>query len=180
MARVELRRDLNAVVAKMAVEAVTRLAQAVADEGKDRAPDAKIWISRDDAKVRPAHVKAHHQTIPANLRFKLPKQRYERGVGTIVVLDEFDLARKPRDPKLPADQSKNCRCLSVTMTALIARRITTTPAVVTGTQVRAQVSVRFLRIIESEHGTDQDKAARFLGGAVDAVAARLRAKARRT
>lgn len=181
MARVELRSDLNAVVARVAVPAVNRLAEAVAREARDRAPSAKVWLSRDDDRVRPAHVAAHHQTIPENLRFQLPQQREVPGQQQEeIVRGRFDLARKPRDPDLPEDQKRNCRCVSVTVRGLIARRISTTPATVVGAQVRAQVLARFTRIVECEHGTPQDPAARFLGGALDAVAARVKAQARRT
>jgi len=184
---VELRQDLNTVVARMAAPTVERLARHVADEGRRRAPAAKVWITRDDERVRPAHVKAHGQTIPANLRYKLPKQVYVHGGGRgsdisghTILAPGFDLARHPRDKELPPAQRANCRCLSITMLKLIARRITVSPVVVTGTQARAQVSVRFLRIVESEFGTGEDRGAHFLGGAVDVVAARLRARARRT
>lgn len=178
--KVELRRDLNAVVARMAVPAVDRLAGAVADEARRRAPAAKIWLSRDDGRVRPSHVEAHGQTIPANLRFKLPKQRYVRGTGQHVLAPGFDLARRPRDPNLPADQRANCRCLNITMAGLIGRRVVTSPALATPTRARAEVSVRFNRIVESHFGTGQDRADRFLADAVEAVALRLRASARRT
>lgn len=176
--RVELRRDLNLVVARMAAPTVKRLADTVGDEARRRAPAAKVWISRDDGRVRPSHVKAHGQTIPANLRWKLPNQRVKSD-GTAVVVGGFDLARRPRDPALPADQRIRCRCVGVTLPGLIARRVFVSPPLVAGAQARAQVSVRFLRIVESEFGTSEDRAARFLGGAVDAVAARLRARTRR-
>ena len=177
MARVELRSDLDAVVARMAAPAVNRLADAIAQQARERAPATKTWISREDGRVRPAHAKAHEQTIPENLRFKLPKQR-KGGQGKTLLLSGFDLARTPRDPALPEDQKVRCRCVSITTQGIIARRILTTPAITVGSQVRAQVWVRFNRIVESEHGTDKDAPSRFLGGAVDAVAARLRARAR--
>lgn len=185
--RVELRRDLGQVTARMAVPVIARLADEVADEARRRAPSAKIWISRDDGRVRPAHVKAHGQTIPDNLRYKLRNQVYIRGggrgsniSGETVLAPGYVLARRPRDASLPDDQKANCRCLSITMRGLIGRRIVTGPAVAVGSRASAQVSVRFLRIVESEFGTDRDRAARFMGGAVDTVAARLRARARRT
>lgn len=187
MARVELRHDLNAVVARMAAASVERLAREVAREGRERAPAAKVWISRDDERVRPAHADAHGQEIPGNLRYKLPKQVYVHGGGRgsdisghTELVPGVDLARKPRDPKLPLAQRVNCRCISVTLPGLIARRIYTGAVVVTGTRARAQVTVRFNRIVESEFGTSEDSASRFLGGAVDVVAARVRASARRT
>lgn len=169
--RVELRRDLNMVAARLAAPTVQRLADAVADAARQRAPAAKVWLSRDDGRVRPAHVHAHGQTIPENLRYQLRKQT---GSGNLA--PGHDLARRPRDRNLPADQRIRCRCLSVTLLGLIARRIVVSAPIVTTTGARAQVSVRFRRIVESEFGTGQDKAARFLGGAVDEVALRLRAR----
>lgn len=178
MARIELRADLDTVVARMVIPKVNQLAAEVAREGRDRAPDAKVWISRDDQRVRPAHHEAHGQTIPANLRYKLPRQMLVRGHGYRTT-SGFDLGREPRDRALPPDQRDGCRCISVDIPGLIARKIHETPAVATATRAQAQVEVRFLRIVESEHGTSQDDAARFLGGAVDAVAARLRSASTR-
>lgn len=145
-----------------------------------------IHNSRDDDRVRPAHVEAHGQEIPANLRFRLRKQRYirgGRGVGGFYVLseDEYVMAREPRDDSLPDDQKERCRCRAITIPGVIARRVVTMPAVVSGARVTGRVEVRFPRIVESEHGTSEDRPAHFMGGAVNTVASRLRsAAARRT
>jgi hypothetical protein len=175
-------------VARMARSAVRRLAEQVVAEARVRAPAAKAWITHQDERVRPAHADADGQTIPANLRFKLRKQIYVRGAGrghhgpghTVLAEGGFDLARAPRDESLPADQAINCRCQSVEIRGLIASKIRVGLTSVQGTRVTAQVSVRFNRIVESEHGTSGDRAAHFMGGALNAVAARTRAASRRT
>lgn len=186
MARVELRGDLNAVVARMVAGKVKRLADEVADEARRRAPAARVWQNVDDERVRPAHVEADGQLIPGNLRFKLRKQVYVRGGGRgsdvggrTVLAPGYVLAREPRDEDLPPDQRENCRCADVTYPKMIAERIVAGPVSVNARRARARVQVRFPRIVESEHGTSQDPASRFMGGAVETVAARLRAKGRR-
>jgi hypothetical protein len=182
MARVELRRDLNAVAARQAGPAVRRLADALADETRDRAPAAKVWLSRDDERVRPAHVRAHGQTIPANLRFKLRRQLYDGDDETaraVALAAGYDLAVAPRDEALPIGQRARCRCVRVTLLGVIARRVTTSEVTYSPSQARAQVAVRFARIVESEFGTPDDRAARFMGRALEVVAARLKASARR-
>lgn len=182
--RVELRRDLDQVVARMAARAVDRLAAAVAREAQLRAPAGRIWLTAADERVRPSHADADGQTIPANLRFKLRKQIYIPGAGrgrrgsgrTVLAESEFDLAREPRDEDLPPDQRKQCRCADVTVPGMIARKVRRSAAVVTGSRVRAEVSVRFPRIVECHHGTSGDAPDRFLSEALEAVAARSRGR----
>lgn len=186
--RVELRKDLDAVVARMVQPLVDRLTEDVAAEARRKAPAAKAWITADDERVRPSHADADGQTIPANLRFKLRKQVYIRGGGrgsrvpghTALNAHAFDLAREPRDADLPAEQREGCRCIAVELPGLIARKVHASRAVVDGTRVWGRVEVRFTRIVESEHGTSKDEAARFMGAALDTVAARWRARAGRT
>jgi hypothetical protein len=54
----------------------------------------------------------------------------------------------------------------------VARTILAGPTIVLGTKVRAEVSCTFPRATESEYGTGEDKAAAFMRGAVNEVAAR--------
>lgn len=180
--RIDLDKDLDATVARLARPAVNRLAAAVAREAQTRAPAVHIWLTAADDRVRPSHVDADGQTIPANLRFKLKRQVYRKGGGRgsevsgqlVLASSGFDLAREPRDEDLPPDQRVSCRCAFVTVPGMIAKQVRMSPAVMEGLRVRAQVYVRFNRIIESEHGTSKDRPARFMGSAVAAVAARLR------
>jgi hypothetical protein len=180
--RVELRKDLNAVVARMVRDKVDRLANDVAREARRRAPAAHVWLNVDDGRVRPAHVDADGQAIPGNLRFKLKKQVYIRGAGRghkgpghyKLAQNAYDLAREPRDESLPDDQLANCRCAMVEVPDMIAKKITVERAVVQGTRARGVVQVKFNRIVESHTGTSGDSPNRFLSEALDAVAARLR------
>ncbi|MEW9530762.1 hypothetical protein [Microbispora sp. NPDC049125] len=191
--KVELRDDLNQVVARMIRGKVERIAREVAAEAAANAPAAKVWITAADERVRPSHVDAEGQTIPENLRFKLRKQRYVGGTGrgsgrravhysgVAVLTSGYDLARKPRDPALPRDQKDRCRCISVRIPNAIARKVHAEPAVIEGSRVTARIVVQFQRIAESEFGTSGDPGTHFLGRAVNTVAARLRgASARRT
>lgn len=180
--RIELHKDLDFRATGLVRSAVNKLAATVAREAQLRAPAARVWLTAADERVRPSHVDADGQTIPVNLRFKLRKQVYVKGGGRgskvpghmELARSGFDLAREPRDEDLPPDQRKQCRCADVTLPGVIAKKIRTSAAVVEGTRARAQVWVRFNRIIESEHGTAKDRPARFMGSAVEVVAARLR------
>ncbi|MFF4777525.1 hypothetical protein ACFY05_32180 [Microtetraspora fusca] len=193
MARVELRQDLNAMMARRVRSTVQELTRRLAAEAARRAPAAKVWITAADERVRPAHRKADGQTIPENIRFKLARQVYIRkgrrrdrravnvAGGMKIVPGEWVLAREPRDDDLPEDQKTRCRCIAVVWPGAIGKAVRAEPVTVTATGARGRVSVRFERIEESEFGTSGDRAARFLGGAVDIVAAELRsARARRT
>lgn len=181
--RVDLRSDLDNVVAKMVVGRVNDLAEQVARQARQRDPGVNIWITAEDERVRPAHAKADGQRVPGNLRFQLRKQVYTRGGGRgsrvsgftkLGPPGEYDLAREPRDEDLPDDQKKRCRCEMETAHGLIAERVRASRAVAQGSRASARVSVSFNRIVESEHGTSQDRPSRMMGGALDAVAARLR------
>jgi hypothetical protein len=186
MARLELRRDLNLVAARQVRPAVDRIAGSVRNEAQRRAPAAKVWISERDARVRPSHVHADGQTIPENLRYRLRRMTYVRKgrdprtrkalnpAGGWKEAAGFDLAREPRDPALPDEQKKMCRCHSFPLPDAISRRIFAQPAQVHGTRVTARVEVTFNRIAEAEFGNEHDAGTRFMGRAADAVARRLR------
>lgn len=177
--RVELIRDLDSVIAaRIARPAVERLTAQVAAEARARAPAAKTWVTAGDERVRRSHRDTDGQTIPANLRYKLPKMEYVRNVG-YVQISGVDLARLPGDPALPVHQAINCRCQSVEVAGAIARSIRSTHVTLSGTRVTAQVYTDFHRAAESEFGTSGDQAAHFMAGAVRAAAARLESRARR-
>ncbi|MCG5214816.1 P-loop NTPase family protein [Streptosporangium soli] len=57
------------------VEAVTVAAER---ETRDRAPDAKTWVTDGGENVRPAHAAVNGQTSPGNLSYKLPRMVYVR------------------------------------------------------------------------------------------------------
>lgn len=179
--RVELRRDLEEMVARRMVGLVNRLTVQVAAEAAARAPAAKVWVTVADERVRPSHRDADHQMIPGNLRFKLRKQSPAAPGQRAQLMAGYDLAREPRDPSLPLDQRRNCRCVAITVPKAIAMKVRASPAAAAGRRVVGRVSVVFPRIVESHTGTSGDAAAPFLAQAVDAVAARVRGVgARRT
>jgi hypothetical protein len=159
--------DLDARVAReIALPNVERIRDQVRDAARANAPDVRVWLTVRDERVRHTHVETDGQTIPANLRFRLPKVN---GVG-------HDLARHPRDPALPIEQAINCRCEDPAVPGVLAGTIHSHPAVVEGSRVRAEISTDFPRAAESEVGTSEDQAAHFFRNALREVAARLNAR----
>jgi hypothetical protein len=144
-------------------------------------------MTSEDERVRRSHAEAEGQTIPENLRYKLQKMTYVRGSGRgrrpsvpghYVLAPGHDLARIPRDDRLPDYQKMRCRCESVELPGLVAASIHGTVTVVSGRRVQAEVYSRFNRVAESEFGTGEDVGAHFMGGAVQTVAQRFRAISR--
>jgi hypothetical protein len=141
-----------------------RVIDMLTDEARRRAPAAKTWVTMRDAKVRPTHVHADGQSIPANLRFLIEKVD---GTG-------YELARQPGDRALSDANYYNCRCVTATVPQAIAETIHGTDVHVDGTVVHGSVETRFPRAAESNDGTSQDEATHFMDGALREVAARLR------
>jgi hypothetical protein len=164
---------------------VERIAEAVAEEAKDRAPDAKRWQTTNGADARPSHRHADGQTIPANVPYQLPKMDYDRkggddarrrstGAGGWVLLTTVDLADRPRDPSLPLHQRINCECQSVIVPGVIAAATRALPTRVRGSKVSAAVEVVFPRIGEAEFGANDTPGSHFLSLAGSLVMARRR------
>lgn len=157
---------LDAEIARrFGVPAVRRALDMLKDAAQANAPQVKIWVTMRDERVRPSHFEADQQAVPANLRFKISKAD---GPG-------WELARHPRDPDLSAANAANCRCSDHTVAHLLATSIYATDVSLIGNVASGSVETRFPRAAESEFGTDRDAAARFMGQALDEVAARLRA-----
>jgi hypothetical protein len=134
-------------------------------------PDAKVWITVRDEKVRDTHERTDGQTVPDNLRYKVPSTK---GSGT-------DLGRQPRDPAFPLPNRINCRCESVPLPGVLAASFSQLPTVLQGTRVHGGIESSFPRIAESNSGTSGDQAAQFIEKAIDTVAAAHRGtRARRT
>jgi hypothetical protein len=172
------RQDLNTVVAaRIALPAVRRVAADVRDRVQRGAPDAKVWITRHDGRVRPSHREADRQEIPDNLRYLIPKVNTGNDLNDIRI--GFDQARAPRDPSLPIGNRINCRCASLPLQGAIARAVRLDDAQLSGTRVSARVSVRFNRIVESEHPSDPDRGGGWFRAAVEETAAGLRAASHR-
>ena len=191
MARLVTGRDLNArIAATVGRRAVERLKGQVQDGARRRAPEAAVWVTMFDERVRFSHAEAHGQMIPGNLRFLLtqmiyvPKGRGRDGkavnpAGGWKPTSGHDLARKPRDEALPAHQRENCRCERHAIPGGVARTIHAGPTVVAGPRARAEVYTRFNRAAESEFGTSGDEPAYFMSGGTSDARAWLRARARR-
>lgn len=135
---------------------VDRVAGRLRNQVRARAPEAKSWLSARDERVRPSHVTADGQTIPANIPFILPKAGGAAGE---------DLADHPRDPNLPIGNRANCRCSDPTSPAVAASIRATDPEVF-GTRVRAEVYTRFTRAAESEF---TEVGGGWMGGAADVI-----------
>lgn len=86
------------VAAKYAVPEARRLADQLADRVRANAPNAGIWITAHDERVRPTHVEADGQTIPDNLRYILTHPSH----------GGEELAQAPRDPDLSIGNRINC------------------------------------------------------------------------
>lgn len=144
--------------------AVSRAADSVGTLARAAAPDAKVWVTAHDERVRPSHADADTQLIPANLRFLLRKVN---GGGV-------DQARAPRDPDLPFVQRVNCRCVAPALPGAVARAIVVGPTVAVGGRVTARVQVRFPRVVDSEFASRPDTGGGWFRGAARATAARMR------
>jgi hypothetical protein len=160
--RFEPARDLDVqVAAKLAFPFVDRLSDELLGPSKAYAPDAKVWVTVRDEKVRPTHIDTDGQTVPDNLRYKVPSTK---GAGT-------DLARVPRDTALPLPNRINCRCESVPLPGVIAASINKLPTLLQGTRVSGGIESRFPRVGEAHEGTSEDTAVPFMTRAIQEVAA---------
>jgi hypothetical protein len=166
MARFEPRAGLDVEIAnRFGRPKIDRVLDMLRDESQRRAPVTRVWITMRDERVRWSHFETDTQVVPDNLRFKLPKPD---GTG-------FDLARRPRDPTLPAAQRFNCRCDDPTVPHLLRESIHKGDVRVVGTLVSGSVETRFPRAAESEFGTSGDEPAHYMTNALREVAARLQA-----
>ncbi len=154
------------IARKFGVPAIRRALEMLEDAAQTKAPETRAWITMRDGKVRQSHMDADGQTIPANLRFRLDHPNLP---GTV------ELARHPRDPTISAANAANCRCHDATIPHLLRDSIHKTDVQQIGTRVQGSVETRFPRAAESEFGTDEDAPAHFMTGALQEVAARLRA-----
>jgi hypothetical protein len=191
MTRFVARPGLDGIIARtVGQRAVDRLKNDTLDGARRRAPEAKIWVTERDERVRPSHVSADRQTIPGNLRYKLPKMTYIRKgrdargkainpAGGWKEIDGYDLGRQPRDPDLPPEQRDQCRCHSVDLPGVMARNIFMTDTLVAGSRARADVETYFNRAAESEFGTSEDVPARFMAGGAREAMVRLQGRSPR-
>jgi hypothetical protein len=187
MSGVELRGDLEAVVARMLAGPVAAVADQVAAETARNAPAARTWVTDGDESVRPSHAALDGVTIPGNLRFQMPPMVYERkgrgrdgkavnesGGWKLLPNAIPDLARLPRDVMLPLYQRIECRCQVVVDAGVIAASVHAGGATVTGTRVVSDVTVTFSRIAESEFPDAEDGGGGWMRAAARTVAARYR------
>jgi hypothetical protein len=164
-AKFKPRRGLDQTIAeKIAQPTLRRVIDMLTDEAKHRARATKVWISARDERVRPTHVDADTQNIPANLRFILDKVD---GTGK-------DLGRHPRDGSFTAANRYGCRCVDVPLPHPLRESIHSSNVRVSDTVAHGEVETRFPRAAESEFGTSEDRAAHYFTGALNEVAARLR------
>ena len=155
----------NEIARRFGVPAIRRALDMLQDAARANAPETRVWVTMRDERVRKTHVETDAQVIPDNLRFKIPSTK---------VPGQYDLARHPRDPALPADQRINCRCADPTLPHLLRESIHSTDPILEGPRVSGTVYTRFPRAAESEFGTSEDEAAHFMTNALREVAARLR------
>lgn len=172
MTHFEARPGLDEAVAlRVALPAVRRVAAQVRDGAQRNAPDGAVWVTAHDERVRPSHVHADGQVIPDNLRYLIPKVNTGNDLNDIRA--GYDQAKAPRDPNLPIGNRINCRCVSVPLRGVIARAIQLEDAHAYGTHVSARVSVRFPRVVESEHPSEPDRGGGWFLSAVRETAATM-------
>lgn len=150
------------VAQEFAVPAARRLVEQLAERLRANAPAAAAWITAQDERVRPTHRDADGQTVPDNLRYILEKHS-----------GGHELARGPRDPDLSLPNRANCRCLTVHLPGLIAENVSTSEVSIVGTSARATATVRFNRIVESEHPDGEDGGGGWARRAIEETAAGL-------
>lgn len=149
---------------------VQQIVRDVTVEAVRRAPAGQVWVTMRDERVRPSHVHADDQLIPANLRYEVG----EPG-GPVTLM------RGPRDPNAPARERANCRCTSVRVPGAVGQRVRGEQTIASGTRVVGRVVCEFNRIVESHNAQAPDNSIPFMADALEAVAARYRgAGARRT
>ncbi|MER6830947.1 hypothetical protein ABT352_33475 [Streptosporangium sp. NPDC000563] len=162
---------------------VDRVTDAAAAETRDRAPDGKTWVTHPSEHPRHWHAEMTGTTIPENVSYKVPKVAYirkgrdDRGkainpAGGWKTVSGYDLASRPRDPRLPDHQSRNCGCQSMPVPGALARATRTTSTVVTPVRVSAKVVCSYDRVVEAEFGSSHDPGLHFMGTAARVVAAR--------
>lgn len=139
-------------------------ARAAAEGAQRRAPDAKVWVTAHDERVRREHVRADQQTIPANVRYRV--LRPDTGDDANDVRTGYEEATGPRDPNLSIGNRINCRCGSVPLPGVVAAGIHAGEVVVTGTRATVEVTCRFPAAPESERASGGGFMA---GGLEDAV-----------
>ncbi|MEV7512078.1 hypothetical protein AB0O57_29390 [Streptomyces sp. NPDC091201] len=151
MARFTPAPGLEEALARMIAPHVRRVAHQVEIEAKRLAPPTKQWVTMGDDHVRPTHVSAQGQEVPANLRFSINTMdwdRRHRGLGAYTYM----LAPKDQTSRAVAN-IKNCRCTVHKDPQGIARRINTGQPVITGKRVTVTVSVQGPLVVEAEVGT---------------------------
>lgn len=164
MGKFRPRPELDKIVAKMVVPAITALTEKAADGAKKAAPPEKIWLSEDDERVRPEHVKAHDQHVPKNLRFTLDSPQYDRehyGAG------EIQMGRKPKHKGNGEDGftpglTANCRCFLSEDPKGVAKTIKAHRARAAGTKVTGRVTCDHELAVPAEFGNSRDVGARFM------------------
>jgi len=174
MTRFEPRPGLDEAVAdRIGFRAVLAVSHRLGEHARANAPDAKVWVTARDERVRPSHRDTDGQVAPDNLRYLMPKTTSS---GALSV--GYDQAREPRDPDLPMHQRIACRCVTVPLPGAIARAVEVGMPVVAGARVEARVQVRFPRVVESEHPSTPDRGGGWLLRAKAQTAAATRARGR--
>lgn len=176
MAKFHVEPGLEQKLALLLAPQVHQIARQVERQAKVFAPPTKKWVTVGDDRVRPTHVTANGQEVPANLRFKINSMQWDmqhRGLGPTTYM------KAPRDESSRAVANiKNCRCQAHSIRDGISRNIRTLPPVVTGATITVKVIAEGDLVVPAEIGTVypgnlEAKGTYFMARAVAAVAARL-------
>lgn len=145
-------------------ELAERGGRIAADGAAARAPNAKVWATQEDDRVRPAHRHAHGQTVPDNVPFRLEKMNSR---GEVVAGGDYDLADAPRDPHLPKAQRAECRCFAGVLPGAVAEAVSADPVELVDATASVEVVCRFPGARESEHA--EQGGGWMAGGLADAA-----------
>lgn len=172
MAKFTVRKDLDEVVARMALPKVREVANEAGRVAKRNAPPTKKWLSMRDGKVREPHVHADGDELPDNLRFKLTAFAWDlEHPGALPIEIERGGSGNSRWPdaqtvpgrysylKAPRDKTQghlvqiiNCRCQLVMDPQGVAKMISVTAPLIRGTKVTAKVVAQGNYVVEAEQG----------------------------
>lgn len=157
-------RGLDVAVARsILAPSVRHITEQVADALRRNAPPGRIWITAHDERVRPTHVEAEGQLIPANLRFILNHP-------TTTAKEQ---ARAPRDPDLSVGNRVSCRCVDATIAEAVREGVRDEGIVLAGPRVTGKASVTFPRVVESEHPSQGDGGGGWVRQSIREVTARI-------
>ncbi len=174
MAEFRAAKGLEKLAAKLVVDQVTQITRDLRDAARDNAPPSKTWITQGDERVRPEHRKANNQEVPENVRYQVKTPKYDMEHYDP---HEYQLLKYPRDEENGTPGNvENCRCFENINPEGVRQNIHFLRAQQKGDKVTGSVNAKFNRIEESEYGANGEPGLRFMGRALQQIAAEHRGR----